>query len=138
MNRGAVIGNAVSDVDTAIVDVTPVGDVSGHLFIDLDADEEALGSPFNFARQAKIYLPERMPDPRSGDGFEEAVADADPLPPSRRPGPRRFGHNAEADLRQVTLEPAIQPDAVIIVGNRKLANCICGFNAAPRIMSNPA
>jgi len=39
-----------------------------------DADEQVLGSPFDFPRQAKIYLPEKMPDPRSGEGFEEAVA----------------------------------------------------------------
>jgi len=39
-----------------------------------DADEEVLGSPFDYTRQAKIYLPRRMPDPRSGEGFEEAVA----------------------------------------------------------------
>jgi len=39
-----------------------------------DADEEVLGSPFDYTRQAKIYLPQRMPDPRSGEGFEEAVA----------------------------------------------------------------
>jgi len=35
----------------------------------------SLGSPFDFTRQAKIHLPRRMPDPRSGDGFEEALAD---------------------------------------------------------------
>ncbi len=39
------------------------------------AEEVALGSPFAFWRQAKIYLPEMLPDPRSGDGYEEAVAD---------------------------------------------------------------
>jgi ATP-dependent DNA helicase DinG len=40
-----------------------------------DADEEVLGSPFDFELQAKIYLPERMPDPRGGEGVEEAVAE---------------------------------------------------------------
>lgn len=41
----------------------------------VDAAELALGSPFDYATQARIYLPRRMPDPRSGDGFETAVAD---------------------------------------------------------------
>ncbi len=41
----------------------------------IDAEEEALGSPFDFQRQAKIHLPRRMPDPRSGQGFAEAVAE---------------------------------------------------------------
>ncbi|MHC4860577.1 MAG: ATP-dependent DNA helicase, partial [Planctomycetota bacterium] len=39
-----------------------------------EAEEEALGSPFDFVRQVKVYLPGEMPDPRSGDGYEEAVA----------------------------------------------------------------
>jgi ATP-dependent DNA helicase DinG len=41
----------------------------------IDAEEESLGSPFDFHRQATIHLPKRMPDPRSGQGFVEAVAD---------------------------------------------------------------
>jgi ATP-dependent DNA helicase DinG len=40
-----------------------------------EAEELALGSPFDFSRQARIYLPKKMPDPRSGEGFDEAVAD---------------------------------------------------------------
>ena len=38
-----------------------------------DAEEEALGSPFDYTRQARIYLPRTMPDPRGGEGYEEAV-----------------------------------------------------------------
>ncbi len=40
----------------------------------IDAEEVSLGSPFDFHRQARITLPLRMPDPRSGQGFTEAVA----------------------------------------------------------------
>ncbi len=40
----------------------------------IDAEEECLGSPFDFHRQAKIYLPQSLPDPRSGSGYMEAVA----------------------------------------------------------------
>lgn len=40
----------------------------------IEAEECSLGSPFDFHRQARITLPLRMPDPRSGQGFTEAVA----------------------------------------------------------------
>jgi ATP-dependent DNA helicase DinG len=39
----------------------------------VDSEEEALGSPFDFRRQAKIYLPARMPEPRDEEAFEAAV-----------------------------------------------------------------
>ncbi len=39
-----------------------------------DAEEEALGSPFDFARQARIYLPPGMPDPRRDEEYGAAVA----------------------------------------------------------------
>jgi ATP-dependent DNA helicase DinG len=38
-----------------------------------DAEEEALGSPFDYQRQAKIHLPLRMPDPRDEEAFEAAL-----------------------------------------------------------------
>jgi ATP-dependent DNA helicase DinG len=41
----------------------------------VDAEEESLGSPFDFRRQVKIHLPRRMPDPKSGEPYEQAVAE---------------------------------------------------------------
>ena len=39
-----------------------------------DASTLALGSPFDFRRQAKIVLRGDLPDPKDGDAFEEALA----------------------------------------------------------------
>jgi len=40
----------------------------------MDSHELAVGSPFDFPRQARIILPGGIPDPRSGDVYEEALA----------------------------------------------------------------
>jgi ATP-dependent DNA helicase DinG len=39
-----------------------------------DARELVVGSPYDFAEQALLYVPRTMPDPRS-EGFAERVAD---------------------------------------------------------------
>lgn len=44
-----------------------------------DAETCVLPSPFDYARQAGIYLPEGLPDPRSGDHLEALLAHVWPL-----------------------------------------------------------
>jgi ATP-dependent DNA helicase DinG len=39
----------------------------------IDASELVVGSPFDYMRQAKIYLPSGIPDPRRGTEYEEAL-----------------------------------------------------------------
>jgi hypothetical protein len=54
------------------------------------------------------------------------------------PGARPARHGGKADLRQVALEPAVKPDAVVILGDGELADVVggrVGGHAAPRIIA---
>jgi len=46
------------------------------LGIDFDADELSFPAPFDFERQARLFVPRHLPDPRDDDFFELAVAEA--------------------------------------------------------------
>jgi ATP-dependent DNA helicase DinG len=47
--------------------------VRTRLGVDFDAEEMVLASPFDYSRQAAVYLPEDMPDPRD-DAFPDRAA----------------------------------------------------------------
>ena len=53
--------------------------VGGRLGFDLseggDADVAAVGSPFDYARQARVFVPRFLPDPRSEQSFIEGLSD---------------------------------------------------------------
>lgn len=46
------------------------------LGIDFDADELSCPTPFDFGRQARLYVPRDLPDPRDEEFFDRAVAEA--------------------------------------------------------------
>ncbi len=60
-------------VSATLTTASDFGFVRRRLGLD-HARELALGSPFDFAEQALVYLPERMPDPRSPEA-RDAIAD---------------------------------------------------------------
>ncbi|MCA9577005.1 MAG: ATP-dependent DNA helicase, partial [Myxococcales bacterium] len=45
------------------------------LGVDFPIDEERVSSPFDYAQQAALYLPEAMPDPRAGQYLDRAVSE---------------------------------------------------------------
>ena len=65
--------------ETVSITDSPVCDcnftfLKDRLGIDFDVDELSLSSVFDYQKQARLYLPDHLPDPRSG-GFSQACAD---------------------------------------------------------------
>ena len=66
-------GDSVVFTSATLADHRGFGFVRGRFGVPEDAVERRLESPFDFPRQAMLFVPEELPEPSAGEAFREAM-----------------------------------------------------------------